>query len=367
MNILWFTWKDKDNPLAGGAELINEELAARLSQDGHEVVFITAGFNGSKNKQSRRGFKIIRVGSRFTVYVAAFIEYKRHWANWPDLVIDECNTMPFFASFYTKGRQVLFFHMLCGKIWFYEFPPILSAIGYIAEPIYLRILKRNLPVITVSESTKQDLVRNGYRPKNIHIISEGINLDPIPNLNDQDRFPKPTLLSLGAIRPMKRTLDQIKAYELAKQKIQDLQLIIAGDASSHYGKRISAYVTRSPYAASIRQYGHVTPAEKLNLLKRSHVILSTSVKEGWGLTITEAASLGTPAAAYNADGLRDSIVDGVTGLLTRTNTPASLADTIQALLSNPASYKKLQTEAWKLSSGITFDQSYKDFKQALNI
>ena len=39
MRILWLTWKDKKNPLAGGAEVVNEELAKRLADDGHEVFF----------------------------------------------------------------------------------------------------------------------------------------------------------------------------------------------------------------------------------------------------------------------------------------------------------------------------------------
>ena len=39
MKILWLTWKDRKNPLAGGAEVVNEELAKRLVKDGHEVIF----------------------------------------------------------------------------------------------------------------------------------------------------------------------------------------------------------------------------------------------------------------------------------------------------------------------------------------
>ena len=39
MKILWLTWKDKKNPLAGGAEVVNEELAKRLIADGNEVIF----------------------------------------------------------------------------------------------------------------------------------------------------------------------------------------------------------------------------------------------------------------------------------------------------------------------------------------
>jgi len=39
MKILWFTWKDRKHPLAGGAETFNEEIAKRLAKDGHKSSF----------------------------------------------------------------------------------------------------------------------------------------------------------------------------------------------------------------------------------------------------------------------------------------------------------------------------------------
>lgn len=124
MKILWFTWKDRKNPLAGGAELVNEELAKRLAKDGHEVVFLVAGFPGGTLEEKIHGYKIIRLGNRWSVYWLAYRYYKKNLAGWADLVIDEINTIPFFAKFYVRERNVLFVHMLCREIWFYEmFPP----------------------------------------------------------------------------------------------------------------------------------------------------------------------------------------------------------------------------------------------------
>ncbi len=48
MKILWLTWKDIKHPLAGGAEVVNEELAKRLAKDGHEVLFLVGGFEGGE-------------------------------------------------------------------------------------------------------------------------------------------------------------------------------------------------------------------------------------------------------------------------------------------------------------------------------
>src|SRR6185369_8997781 len=127
-----------EHPAAGGAEVINEGLAARLAAAGHTVTFLVSGFKDAAPTVTRHGFNVIRTGSRFTNYLTAARYFKSHRATLkPDLVIDECNTMPYFAGLYARTRTVLFFHMLCREIWFYEFPQPLSLVGYLLEPLYL--------------------------------------------------------------------------------------------------------------------------------------------------------------------------------------------------------------------------------------
>ena len=363
MNILWLSWKDRENPLAGGAEVVAHELAKRLVADGHAVTFVTAGFNGAAPETTTNGYRVVRVGSRFTVYLAAWRWYRAHGRGQFDLVIDECNTMPFFAKFYTRTRTVMFFHMLCRQIWFHEFPQPLSTIGYLVEPVYLRLLA-SLPAITISESTRQDLMRYGYQARNIKVISEGIELEPVSDIDSISKFTDPTMLSLGAMRAMKRTLDQVKAFEIAKATIPNLKLKMAGDSSGPYAKKVLSYISSSPYKADIEVLGRVTKEQKITLMQRAHFITVTSVKEGWGLIVTEAASQGTPAVVYNVDGLRDSVRDGQTGLIVATNTPIALADKISKLLSEPKLYSALQHSGWEWSRTITFDRGYSELLRA---
>jgi glycosyltransferase involved in cell wall biosynthesis len=62
--------------------------------------------------------------------------------------------------------------------------------------------------------------------------------------------------------------------------------------------------------------GYVDEETKQRLLAWSWVMLAPSVKEGWGLMVTEAAAHGVPAVAFRgAGGLDESILDGRTGLL----------------------------------------------------
>ena len=361
MKILWLTWKDMQNPQAGGAEVVNEELAKRLVRDGHEVLFVVGGYKHSEPEVHRDGFKIIRVGGRFSMYWHTYQHYKTHLRGWADLVIDEVNTIPFFAKYYVREKNILFVHQLARQIWFYQMIFPLSLIGYLLEPLYLRLLS-NTRTITVSESTKADLMRHGFREENIHIISEGIELEPVPNLETVEKYEKPTLLSLGSVRPMKRTLDIVRAFEIAKKDIPSLTLIIAGDNSGAYGATVIRHISHSPYKNDITVLGKISQEKKIELLQKSHILAVTSVKEGWGLVVTEANSQGTPAVVYNVDGLRDSVRDHKTGLITTRNTPDALTATIQELLTAPELYQSVRQSAWEWSRTFTFDKAYEDFK-----
>jgi glycosyltransferase involved in cell wall biosynthesis len=210
-------------------------------------------------------------------------------------------------------------------------------------------------------------MRNGFRSNNIHIIPEATNLPPVRSLSTVTKERRPTLLSLGSIRPMKRTLDQVKGFELAADRDPKLRLTIAGDATGAYGQNLLAYIAASRHAAAITYAGRPTDGQQLQLMRRSTAILATSVKEGWGLTVTEAAGQGTPAIVYDVDGLRDAVRPGATGLITTANTPEALATAITKLTADPAIYQNLQHAAWTWARHLTFDRTYKEFARILGI
>lgn len=365
MKILWLSWKDRSHPRAGGAEVVNEELAKRLVADGHEVTFVVAQFPGARIEEERDGFRIIRVGGRYSVYWHAYRLYKKQFQGWPDLVIDEMNTIPFFARFYVREKTIMFVHQLCREIWFYQMSFPFSFVGYLLEPLYLRLLSRS-EVITVSESTKKDLMRFGFDQAKIHIISEGIDIKPVTELAPKN-LDQPMILILGRCDPMKRTVDAIQAFELVKEKIPDARLVIAGLCDGDYGEKVRSMREASRYKDDITITGSITQEQKISLLQEATVLVSTSVKEGWGLVVTEANSQGTPAVVYDVDGLRDSVRDGETGRITVENQPRALATGVLGLLSDHSLYKRLRTNAWSWSKQLTFENSYKQFINIINL
>ncbi len=364
MKILWFTWKDKINPLAGGAEAVNEALAEKLVQDGHEVILIVAGFKNALPEEIINGYKVIRLGNRWTVYWQAYKYYKKYLIGWADLVIDEINTIPFGCKFYVREKNIILCYQLCRQIWFYQMFFPLNLIGYLLEPFYIWLLHDKV-VLTESESTKKDLQKHGYKKNNIYVFNIGLEIEPAKDLT-ASKAVEPTILSLGNIRNMKRCLHIIKAFEIAKQKIFTLKLAIAGDASAKYGKKVLDYVNKSKFKNSINYFGKVSTEKKLELMQKSHLICVTSVKEGWGIIVTEANSQGTPSIVYDIDGLRDAVKNNETGIICEKNTPQDLAISIINLLNDNEKYITLRLQAWQWSKQFNYNNSYQRFIEILN-
>jgi glycosyltransferase involved in cell wall biosynthesis len=364
MKILWLTWKDRSHPLAGGAETVSGEIMDRLARDGNSIKMITARYNNSLAEETAKGVEIYRVGNRYTVYLKAKQLYKKELKGWADLVVDEMNTIPFGSGFYNHTQNILLCYQLAREVWFYQMPFPLSLFGYLIEPLMLHRLSNNYQtVVTESQSTKTDLAKHGF--KNINIFHVGMGLKPVNTLREKKNISM--ILSLGAIRPMKRTLDAIRAFEIARTKNNDLKMVIAGDNSGKYAKKVIDYVARSKHSRAIDIVGRVSNSQKLKLMQEAGLIIVTSVKEGWGLIVTEANSQGTPAIVYDADGLRDSVQDGITGLLSPTSDYRLMGDKIVGILSDRGKYELLRTTAWNWSKKFTFENSYSEFLKAIKI
>ena len=345
--------------------MVNENLATQLVKNGHQVKFVVGNFQSGLKKERIRGYEVNRVGNKYTVYIKAFLYYKKHLNNWPDLIIEEINTIPFMTQWYSKTKRLLFIHQLCRQIWFYQFPFLLGSVGYFLEPLYLKLLSKNR-VVTVSKSSKSDLIKYGFNRSKVGVITQGIDLKPISK-NQLSKQNSPfVLLSLGTIRSMKRTHHQVLAFEKAKSKIPNLRLIIAGKANSAYGQRVLSQIRNSRYKSSIQYLGPINEKAKTKLLRQAHLLLNTSVKEGWGLTVTEAASQGTPSVAYNVDGLRDSVSNNQANLLTPKPNPEDLARLICKLYNNPKLYQQIQLSVWKSSLKNTSKLSYRDYYKQIS-
>jgi hypothetical protein len=68
MRVLWFNWRDIKNPAAGGAEVFTHEVMSRLVRKGHDMTLFTAQFLGCLDYEEIDGVKIVRSGSKYSIY-----------------------------------------------------------------------------------------------------------------------------------------------------------------------------------------------------------------------------------------------------------------------------------------------------------
>lgn len=363
MNVLWFSWKDRRHPDAGGAEVVSSQIMDRLVRDGHTVRHITALYSGALQNENIDGIDTYRVGNRYSVYLKARSLYVKNMLGWEDVVIDEMNTIPFAAAQYTKAPvKMLLAYQLAREVWFYQMLFPFSLAGYLLEPLMLRWVSRKYPLsLTESASSQRDMEKHGF--KEVRTFRVGMALKPLGRLPEKS---SKLILSLGGVRPMKRTLHAVKAFEYARDTDESLHMVIAGDTSTSYASRLISYVQNSRHTDAISIRGRVSNEERLALMREAAIILVTSIKEGWGLIVTEANSQGTPAIVYDVDGLRDSVKHEETGIVTPSKQPQAMGKAINSLLSDKVNYNKLRTAAWEWSKEFTFDNSYADFLEILS-
>ncbi|WP_445475524.1 glycosyltransferase family 4 protein [Methanococcoides methylutens] len=354
MNILIYNWRDTKNPAAGGAEVFTQEIAKRLVSQGHEISLFTSAFDGCKNNETVDGVQIIRSGNRYTVYLKAKQYYKKHAGEF-DVVIDEINTRPFMTPKFVKdGTPVIaLIHQLAREFWFLETRFPVNWLGYhLFEDRWLKNYI-DIPTMTVSQSTKQDLSNLGF--KDLTIISEGLNIVPVSAVPEKED--DPTFIFVGRMGHAKRPDHVVEAFIHIKKSIPNAKLWMVGDGAMRQELEKNKI-------DGVTFFGYVAAEKKYELMSRAHAILVPGVREGWGLIVTEANAMGTPAIGYNIHGLRDSIRDSETGLLCDPD-PQSMAEKVVEFVSSNNLQESYTTNAINWASEFNWDISAKEFLHAL--
>jgi len=130
-------------------------------------------------------------------------------------------------------------------------------------------------------------------------------------------------------------------------------------------KKLKKLVKKHKLTNDIKFWGKVSSTFKNELLQKAHILLIASILEGWGLVVTEANSQGTVAIGYNVGGIRDSIKNGKTGLLTEKNNPLELAKKIIVLFEDQELYGKLRLDAWEDSKYFNWDRTTEELCEGI--
>ena len=342
LRVLVVNWLDRENPQAGGAELHLHETFGRLARRGHDVTALVSGWPGCPPRATLDGMHVRRAGSRYTFSLAAPSHYHRRLrALGFDVVVEDLNKVPLFTPLWVDAPVVLLAHHLFGATAFQAGPAPFAAATWLLERPVPRVF-RDVPAIAVSESTKEDLVRRGMSRERIQVIPNGIDLDHYTP-GEGGRYERPTLLYLGRLKRYKRVDLGLEAVAGLALEGLDLEILIAGGGEE--AEALRAKARDLGIEERVRFLGFVDEERKLEALRRSWVHVLTSPKEGWGLSNLEAAACGTPSVASDSPGLRESIVDGQTGLLVPHGDVAALKSALGRVLRDPELLARLSRQA----------------------
>jgi glycosyltransferase involved in cell wall biosynthesis len=269
-----------------------------MTARGDEVSLLCGG------PSAERPYRVVRSGGTYSQFLRAPLAYWRRLGD-SDLVVEVCNGMPFLTPMWSGKPQICLVNHVHTDLWRMMFPRPIAALGQFAESIVLPRAHRNNLFLTVSNSTADALREIGVADERIRQICNGVvQPDPVT-----PRAPEPLFLAFGRLTEYKRIDMLLRLWERVRPVVGG-KLVIAGDGPER--QRLEAQA-----GSDVVFTGRVSEEEKHRLMCAAWLLLHPALIEGWGIVIAEAAIRGTPAIGFDVPGLRDSVINGKTGLLVK--------------------------------------------------
>ncbi len=363
MNILLVNWQDLRNPHAGGAEIHLFELFSRLAARGHRVRLVCSGFEGGAPVEMVEGVEVHRHGDRHTFALVGRRAVRRALREEaPDVVVDDVNKLPLFTPTLTTLPVYAMIPHLFGTTAFQEVSWPMAAMVWLAERPIARLYRRAW-FHAISDSTRDDLVARGVPRERIAVVYPGVDAVKYTPDASVPRANPGRFVYLGRLKRYKGVDLLLRALAEARTTRPDVTLDIAGNGDDR--PRLEALAATLGLGAAVRFRGFVDEATKLQLLREAVANVFPSPKEGWGITVMEAAACGTPSVASDSPGLRDSVRDGRTGLLVPHGDVSALAAAMCRLASDPELVATLGRAARAHAEALSWESAATQVEQHL--
>ncbi len=362
LRILIFNWRDLRHKWAGGAEVYIHELSKRWVTMGHEVTIFSGNDGESDRYETIDGVRMIRRGGTYFVYIWAFLYYLLRLKGKYDVIIDSENGIPFFSPFYAKEKVYLLIHHVHQEVFRKGLKPPLSWIGMFLERRLMPIVYRNTEVVTISPSSKADILAHKLTKKDPHVVYCGVDFTIC---KPGKKNPTPLVLYLGRLTTLKSLSVFIQSAKKIVAQIPHVQFIIAGDGPDK--KRLMKIVKSLGLEQVISFIGKVSDAQKIALYQKAWVFVNPSLIEGWGITTIEANACGTPVVASNVAGLRDAVHNPHSGLLVPYGNIEEFSLAIAKLIENRTMRTKMSKEAIEWAKKFDWEKSAQKSIDILNV
>jgi len=346
--VTMLAWRDLDDPEAGGSEVHASTVASLWAEAGIEVTMRTSFAAGQPQMSWRDGYRVIRKAGRYMVFPRAAFSEMMGWHGASDGLVEIWNGMPFFSPLWSRSPHITFLHHVHAEMWDMTLPPRLASIGRnlesrVAPPIY-----RRTPTVTLSNSSKRELVEDlGFRDQLVHVVPPGVDPRFTPG---GAKSATPLVVAAGRLVPVKRFELLIQALVELKPTHPDLEAIIVGEG--YRRDQLETQIHEAGAERWIHLPGRLIDQELADLSRKAWLLASASAREGWGMTLTEAAACGTPAVVTRIAGHLDAVDEGRSGLLA--DGPNQLRDAMNVVLTDRAVRERLAAGALAHSSRFTW-------------
>ena len=173
---------------------------------------------------------------------------------------------------------------------------------------------------------------------------------------NQSKARESYVVSLGAIIPSKNAEFLVDSIATVSAQMRPRLNLIANTIDASYLNSLKHRAERSQ--VSIRVHHHVTDAEVVDILNRARLMLYAPRLEPFGYAPLEACACGTPVIATAEGGVRETIQDGINGLLVEQE-PKAMGTAIERLIADEGLWNQLSVkgqelvkEKWSLDRSI---------------
>ena len=344
MRIVFVSWRDLAHPQAGGSEVVLDQLATGLQARGHEVALLCGGPVGA------RPYPVLATGGTYSQYMRAPISYWSHLRG-ADVVVDVENGIPFFSPLWQRSPVVCLVHHIHTEQWATQFSAPLAATGRWLEGRAMPCVYRRAQFVAVSASTQRRLVALGVPESRVRTIEMGC--DPVPVSGPRSQTPR--FLVLGRLVPHKRVGLALRLWEQVRPRTGGT-LVVAGDGPERERLRELA-------GSNVELTGYVDPVRKGRELGAAWLLVHPAHHEGWGTVVMEAAAAGVPTVAFDVEGVRDSVVAGVTGVLAPDE--HVFVEEWVRLTADTAARTAMAEAARQRARGFTWERAIDEFEAAM--
>jgi glycosyltransferase involved in cell wall biosynthesis len=355
MNILVVNWQDRKNPLSGGAEVHFHEIFSRIAREGHRVTLACSRYPGGAQRENDGGIEVLRSGIRplFNL-VFPFMYLRRLRGRGFDVVVEDLNKVPFFSPLYVRRPLAGIAHHLFGKSALSEAGLLPGAYVYLMERCALGLYRKRIPFMVVSSSTEAEFISRGFPPGRLAVIHNCVD-HRVYTAGDGVKNPLPLAVYFGRLKKYKSVDHFLQAIPAVLRCHPALKAVVAGGGDDL--ERLREVSSGLGLGEVVEFTGYITEEQKVSLLRRAWFTVTSSVKEGWGLTVLESNACGTPSVAADVPGLRDAVRDGESGLLYPHGDIQALGERMIRILGDEGLRRRLSAGAVRWAAQFNWEDS----------